>query len=329
VREDADMDKRKLIIDTDTGSDDAVAIVMALREPSVEVLACTTVSGNVEMEKATVNCLQSIEYAGTYRPPVYRGCRLPLMCPYESATQVHGEDGMGDCPWLKKPSIKAFEGNAVDKMLDIIRSGDGDIEILALGPLTNIACAIIEDRETMMRVPRITIMGGAWYYDNPHTVAAEFNVMCDPEAADIVFSSGIPFTLVTLEACWGDMKFSPDDLSRFRSAGELGKFCMDCNRTLIDMNRRYFGREELDLPDPAAFAALAKPEMIKEKFPAYTRVELTGKYMRGATIFLSPEKDFADDAFGIKRKPANSVVVTAMDGPAFKDYMYSLITVKY
>ena len=319
------MDRRKIIIDTDTESDDAVAIVMALREPSVEVLAFTTVSGNVELDKATVNCLQSIEYAGTYAPPVYAGCAKPLVCELETADQVHGVDGMGDCPWLKKPSMKVSDGHAVDKILEIIEEGDGDIEILAIGPLTNIATAIIQRRDIMQKVPHITIMGGAHPHSNPHTVCAEFNIMCDPEAADIVMSSGIPVTMVTLEACFGDMKFSGEELDEIKTINALGAFCVDCNRTLIDMNEKVFGKRELDLPDPAAFAAMVRPELIKTQFRAYTRVELNGKYTRGATIFFHEEPSFTDEAFGFKRHAANSTVVTAVDGRGFKEYLKEII----
>ena len=319
-------DRRRIILDTDTGSDDAVAIIMALRDPSIEVLAFTTVSGNVELDKATINCLQSIEYADTYAPPVYAGCAKPLVCELETADQVHGFDGMGDCPWLRKPKSRPAEGHAVDKILEIIESGDGDIEIVAIGPLTNIASAIIQRRDIMSKVPHITVMGGAHPYTNPHTACAEFNIMCDPEAADIVMTSGIPVTMVTLEACFGDMKLSGEELDEIRAINELGAFCVDCNRTLTEMNEREFGRRELDLPDPATILALVRPDLIRTQFDAYTRVELKGRYTRGATIFFHTEPAFADEAFGIVRHPANSRIVTEMDGPGFKKYLKDMIS---
>ena len=157
--------KRKLLIDTDCGSDDAVALVMALRDTSVEVVAFTIPSGNCEVNQAAENCLQSILYAGTYKPPVYKWTCLPLWADYENAEQVHGIDDMGDCEWLKKPSDTAEEENAVDAMLRILREGGGDIELLAIGPLTNVAAAMLLEPETMRRIPHITIMGGAHPYN--------------------------------------------------------------------------------------------------------------------------------------------------------------------
>ena len=317
---------RKIIFDTDTGSDDAVAIVMALRDKGTKVLAFTTVAGNVPMKQGTYNCLQSIDYAGTYAPPVYAGAEKPLKIELETATQVHGADGMGDLGTLRVPTQKAEKEHAVDAMLRILREGDGDIEIVAVGPLTNLALAMMQEPETMKKVPHITIMGGAHPYSNPHTVAAEFNIMADPEAADVVFSFGVPFTLVTLEACWGSMRFDEADIKRFREANELGAFCIDCNRTAIEMARQVHGTPSFDLPDPAAFAALTRPELITKSFRSYTRVELEGEFTRGATVFQTTEKFFVSEAFGNHPKPPNSKVVTALDGPRFKDYLYELIT---
>lgn len=317
---------RKILIDTDTGSDDAVALVMALRDPEVEVVAFTTVSGNVHVDQGTINCLQSIEYAGTYQPPVYKGCAKPLCCDLVTADQVHGMDGMGDCPWLKKPTIKEESEHAVSAMLRMIKEGDGDIELLTLGPLTNVAMAILQDPETMKKVPRLTVMGGAHPYNNPHTVSAEFNVVCDPEAADIVFSFGIPFTMVTLEACLGAMEFKEKDIERFKNANELGAFCMDCNRTMIETAKAMYGEGAAGLPDPLAFAMITRPQLAKTKFDCYCAVELCGTFTRGATIFIEPAKRFVDAAFGAVKNQPNCTVVTELDPDGFKDYLYELIT---
>ena len=310
----------KLLIDTDCGSDDAVALVMALRDPDIEVVGFTIPSGNCEMNQAAENCLQSILYADTYKPPVYKGACLPMWAEYENAEQVHGIDGMGDCDWLRKPVDKAAEENAVDAMLRIIRDGNGDIELLAIGPLTNVATAILLEPETMKRIPRITIMGGAHPYNNPHTACAEFNIMCDPEAARIVFESGIPITLATLEACWYDMRFSEEDIREFRELDELGAFCMDINRTAIDLAKELHGQGSMDLPDAAAFCCITRPDLIKTGFEAFTRIETKGSYTRGATIFETEDHHYSDDYH------PNSYVVTRLDGAGFKKYLKKLIT---
>ena len=311
---------RKLLIDTDCGSDDAVALIMALKDPNVKVEAFTIPSGNCDMNQAAENCLQSILYANTYQPPVYKGTPSPLWADYENAEQVHGIDGMGDCDWLRKPTQTAEKENAVDAMLRIIKEGDGDIEIMAIGPLMNVASAILLDPETMRKVPRITIMGGAHPYDNPHTTSAEFNFMCDPEAAKVVMNSGIPITLVPLEACWYDMRFSEADIARFKAVNELGAFCMDINRTIIDLSRKlHDGVGSMDLPDAATFATITRPDLIKVAFEANTKVESNGTYTRGATIFETADHHYSDDY-----KP-NSYVVPKLDGVGFKNYLEELI----
>ena len=316
-------EKIKLLIDTDCGSDDAVGLVMALRDPNIEVVACTIPSGNCEMNQAAENALQSILYADTYRPPVYKGTRLPLWVDYENAEQVHGIDGMGDCDWLKKPIDTCEQEHAVDAMLRIIKEGDGDIEIMAIGPLTNVATAMLMEPDTMRKVPRITIMGGAHPYNNPHTTSAEFNIMCDPEAAKIVFEFGIPILLVTLEACWYDMRFEEEDIARFKAVNELGAFCMDINRTIIDLSRQLHGGVgSMDLPDAATFACLTRPDLIKVGFEAYTRIETKGTYTSGATIFETEEHHYSGEF------NPNSYVVTRMDGVGFKKYLEELITNK-
>ncbi|ERI96217.1 MULTISPECIES: nucleoside hydrolase [Eubacteriales] len=316
---------KKIILDTDTGSDDAVAIVMALRDPGVQVLACTTVSGNVEVERATYNCLQAIDCAGTYRPPVYEGAGRPLQGGCESTDQVRGQDGMGDLGTLRRPTGSPAPGSAVDAILRLLREGAGDIELVAIGPLTNLALAILQEPETVKKAPHITIMGGAHPYHNPHTVWAEFNIMCDPEAAQVVFSSGIPFTLVTLEACWGDMRFDEDDIARFRARSEAGAFCVDCNRTAIDLARKRQGEGRFPLPGAAAMAALLRPELIKTSFPSYTQVDCKGRFTRGATLFEPIERRFVTDAFGLEKHRPNSTVVTEMDGAGFKEYLMGLL----
>jgi len=317
---------KRILIDTDTGSDDAVALVMALRDKSLQVDAITTVAGNVNVDLATKNALMSIDFADTYAPPVYRGAPKPMMHEHWDAAGVHGEDGMGDCPWLRKPTAKEEAEHGVSAMLRMIKEGDGDIEILALGPLTNLAMAMLQDPDTMKKVPHITIMGGAHPYSNPHTVSVEFNIMCDPEAADVVFKFGVPFTLVTLEACWGDMRFDEADIARFKNANELGMFCMDSNRTMIDLAKELYGEGSFDLPDPAAFATITRPDLITTKFDCYCAVELCGTYTRGATIFIEPTKRFVDAAFGAAKNEPNCTVITGLNGPAFKDYLYDLIT---
>jgi purine nucleosidase len=182
---------RKFIIDTDTASDDAVAIIMALREPSVKVEAVTVVAGNVPLDKAVRNALISIEKAETYQPPVYIGLSKPLIRKQYTAEYVHGEDGLGDVGY-KDPVIKAEREHAVDALLRIIDENPGQLELITLGPLTNVAAAVIKSPETMKKLKGIYTMGGTLGFPGNVSVAAEFNIYVDAEAAEIVCNSGIP-----------------------------------------------------------------------------------------------------------------------------------------
>lgn len=181
--------KKKIIIDTDCGSDDAMAIAMALNDPTYEIQLITTVSGNVPVQQATINTLTTIEYAGTYEPPVYMGCEKMLLRELECAYETHGQDGMGDIGLVPK-RLKAAEGNGVIKLIEALRNSEpGEIDIVALGPLTNLAIAIRLDYEVMKKAGRIVIMGTAGLGDGNVTPVAEFNIWQDAEAAKIVTES--------------------------------------------------------------------------------------------------------------------------------------------
>ena len=312
--------RKKIIIDTDTASDDAVALVAALRDPTLQVLAITAVAGNVELPLAVKNALLSVERAGTYRPPVYVGAAGPLLCELETADQIHGADGMGDLGTLGEPTLAPTPGHGADALARYAGEGDGEVELLTLGPLTNVALAIRKHPEAMRKLRHITIMGGAHPYHNPHTVCAEFNIMVDPEAAQIVFSFGVPITLVTLEACGGAAELDDAAMERMRGTGEIGRFCVDCNRTLTELARAQGGVPSLGLPDPAALAVLARPELIRESFPAHTRVETQGEFTRGATVFCKPGNLYSP-AFGDEPAPENSLVVTGLDVAGFHQYL--------
>jgi len=308
---------KKIIIDTDTASDDAVAIIMALREPSLRVLAITTVAGNVAVEKTTHNALMSIAYAGTYQPQVYQGMHKPLLRAHRDAGFIHGEDGMGDLGTLIEPTSKKQEEHAVDAMINIIREGQGDIEIVALGPLTNLAMAITKAPDVMRNVPRITIMGGAAFLGNANPLA-EYNIWEDPEAADIMFAFGVPVTMVAIEACRGESMLTAEEIDFLSECGSpLGKFCMDINRSLMALKERDLGYRVLTLPDETAVAVLARPDLVTGSFEAYTRVETGGSASALGTT-VNDQRVSAEHVF-------NCNVVHALNSRAFKDYVFSLL----
>ncbi len=319
---------KKIIIDTDTASDDAVALVMALREPALQVLAITTVMGNVTVEKATRNALMCVEYAGSYQPPVYQGASRPMFREHRDAAVIHGNDGMGDLGYLKKPEIVKQDMHAVDAIINVIGEGDGDIELVTIGPLTNIGLAILKAPEVMKKVPCITIMGGAAFKGNTSPLS-EFNIWQDAEAADIMFASGIPVVMAAIEACRGECEVNAEEMDYLRGTGSrLANFCVECNRTVYTLTEKDTGVLSFTLPDPTTIAALVKPEIITGSFDAYTRVETHGsEYVYGTTV--NDRRTEATHPFRSQRDQVlhqpNCKVVYALDPRKYKDYIFSLI----
>ncbi len=311
---------KNIIIDTDTGSDDAVALVMALRDPSVRVIAITTVAGNVDVDQATKNALIAIDNANSYKPPVYKGIAKPMVCNLDDSAQLHNVDEMGNLGF-RSPAQKVENEHAVDALIRLIDSGDGRIELVTLGPLTNIATAMLQAPEVMKKIPQITMMGGAHFYSNPHSVSAEFNILTDPEAADVVFKFGIPITMVTLEACQtNNAILNSNDLAKFKAAGGSAAFCVDCNQAVISLSKKAYGAEQLDLPDAAAYAVFSNPALIKTTFNAQTLIELGGVYTRGTTVFR-----LRIGFFETAKLEINSKIVTEVHGGTFKDFVYDLV----
>ena len=317
---------KKIIIDTDTASDDAVAIVMALREPALQVLAITAVAGNVPLELAVYNARLSAEYAGTYLPPICAGSAAPLCRPLRCAEGIHGKDGMGDQGTFRAPTVPVAPESAVDAILRLVREGDGDVELLTLGPLTNVALAILQEPETMQRVPRITAMGGAAFYGNT-SPTAEFNIWVDPEAADIVCRSGIPLTMVTIEACRGAQSLGPARLEALEAASERGWFCVACNDTMRQNSIRKRGYPSISLPDPYALAALTRPDLITGAFDAHLRVETKGSPLTEGMLICdqrAPSWQAVSKREGA-RAPFQGRVVHQMDQDGFYHYLYERV----
>lgn len=312
--------KKKIIIDTDCGSDDAMAIAMALNDPKYEILMISTVSGNVCMEQATINTLTTIEYAGTYEPPVYKGADKMLLRDLHFAHETHGNDGMGDIGLLPK-RLKAQEGNGILKMLEVIKESEkGEIDIVALGPLTNLALAIRLDYETMKKVDRIVIMGTAGLGVGNVSPVAEFNIWQDAEAAKIVTESGLDKIIyVGWDACLEDSMLTPSEIEEIRNSGDLGKFAIDCNKNLMEMNRERFGDNYLDMADPAAMAAALYPECIKECDKYYCVVDTANGPSYGGVLV---------DVNRFSGEEPNVYICSKLDSKKYKEYIYKTLRVK-
>lgn len=195
------MQRKPVIIDTDPGDDDSASILWAIASGAVDIRAITVTNGNVGVDKCVINALRVLEVAGRPDIPVYRGAYRPLVRKVENAEWIHGKDGLGDVPGLPLPDTKAQEGFAPAKMVEIARISKEPITILALGPLTNVALAILQDEHFAEQVKEVIFMGGAYRVSGNSAPRASFNVYVDPEAAKVVYNSGIKVVQVGLDVC--------------------------------------------------------------------------------------------------------------------------------
>ncbi|MBQ8402753.1 MAG: nucleoside hydrolase, partial [Clostridia bacterium] len=258
---------RKIIIDTDTATDDAAALLIACAQPDTEILAVTTVAGNIPLEKGTRNALQTLETAGK-KIPVYPGASRPLQRPLVCAEGVHGKDGLGDRD-LVHPAALPEKTHGVTKILELVRAYPGEIEIVALGPATNIALAILQDREAMAGVRHIWSMGTGGFGPGNCTPVAEFNVYVDAEAYQILLTAGIPLTIAGFDLCLGDAALNRTDLDTLASGGPVMQFMTKAASALVAYNERSGHGTFVDLPDAVAMGCALWPEMVLETVSVY------------------------------------------------------------
>lgn len=310
---------RKFLIDTDTGTDDAVAIIMALRDPDVTVAGITTVCGNVEVEQATQNCLKAVEMAGTYFPPVYQGLSMPILRERVPSTAQgpHGVDGMGDLA-LSPPMLQAQEEHGVDFLIRYIEEHPGQLELVTLGPATNLAWVALRSPDTLTKLKRIYMMMGTGAWFGNASPMAEGNAYMDPEALDIVLRlAGTEIVLVGWDMCIHEYLFTMPEVERMcREGTELTRFCMDINHTLVALNKRRFGVESIDFADPVAMAVALRPELVTESVEAYVRV-CTGKDLSYGAL--------AVDRYGRLGKAPNARICRRLDAAAMKRCIFQHI----
>jgi purine nucleosidase len=313
-------EKKKIIIDTDCGSDDAMAIAMALNDDRYEIIMITTVSGNVRMKQATANALTTLKVTDSYYPPVYMGCDEMLVRDWVGSAETHGADGMGDLD-LVDYSLKPNEGNAVLKMLEALRDNPADtIDIIALGPLTNLAVAIRLEPEIMKRADRIICMGTAGLGTGNVSPVAEFNIWQDAEACKVLLTSGIdPIIFVGWDACLDDAMLTPDEIKTIRESGPLGKFCIDTNIVLMLMNKDRFHDHYLDMADPAAMAAALYPECIDKCDKYYCEVD-TGEGPSYGGVLV--------DFYHFSGKKPNAYICSKLKPELYKEYIYRTLKVR-
>lgn len=306
---------RRFLIDTDTASDDAVAILMALRTPGIRVEAITIVSGNVPVEQGTKNALNTVELCGA-DVPVYVGMDRPLLREPSHAYFFHGDDGMGGLH-LPPPKRQPEALHAVDALINTITSAPGEITLVTLGPLTNVAVAVRKAPYLARQVREVYVMGGAANTVGNVTPAAEYNIWCDPEAARIVFHSGMPIVMIGWEHCCGQAVLNDEEMAYVRSLDTpYAHYALDINRQALKACKEWLGLNGLALPDPVAMSVAIDRTVCTSLGHYYVDVETASELTRGMTVV---------DELGVTKHEPNVEVCKAIDITRWKETLYRVL----
>ncbi|ETD84576.1 nucleoside hydrolase [Rhodobacter capsulatus] len=303
---------RKIIIDTDPGQDDAVAILLALASPELEVLGITCVAGNVPLALTTKNARIVCELAGRRDVQIFAGCDRPLLRPLVTAEYVHGKTGL-DGIALPEPTMALQDRHAVDFLIETLRAeAPGTVTLCPLGPLTNIATAFRRAPEIVSKVERIVLMGGAYFEVGNTTPAAEFNIYVDPQAAEIVFKSGVPLVVVPLDATHKALTTRPRIAALRALNTPVGAAVASWTDFFERFDRAKYGSEGAPLHDPCVIAWLLRPDLFEGRF-INVEIETQSELTMGMTV--------ADWWRVTPRKP-NALFLRDIDAEGF----YSLLT---
>ncbi|HKW62840.1 MAG TPA: nucleoside hydrolase [Candidatus Acidoferrum sp.] len=319
--------KPAFLIDTDTASDDAVALIMALRSPDVRVLAITAVAGNVNVHQAARNALCTAELCGS-NIPVFVGAERPLRREHQSADWFHGKDGLGDHGY--PPPKRALEKKpAVDAIIETIEANPG-LVLVTLGPLTNIALALQKQPNIAARVGRCVIMGGAPCCEGNVTPAAEYNIWCDPEAARIVIRGGLPVELVGWHLCRGEAALNLNDIEHALSLDTpLARFAIECNSRAQEAYFEQTGEHGISLPDPVCMSIALDPSIVTSQSEHNVDVETTSELTRGMTVVdrLNVAGNDRNKSVWVDvlKQGIKSKVVWTIDIPRWKQSLFSAL----
>ncbi len=304
--------KRAIIIDTDPGQDDAIAVLLALASEELDVLGITAVAGNVPLNLTQTNARKICELAGRSDMRVFAGAQRPLVRPLVTAEYVHGKTGL-DGPQLPEPTMPLQDGFAVDFLIHTVRSRpDQSVTLCPLGPLTNIALALVQAPDIAPKIREIVLMGGGFFEGGNVTPAAEFNIYVDPHAATTVFEAGIPIVMAPLDCTHKALT------TRARVAALRAKQTPVCDAAadLIDFFERFdedkYGTDGGPLHDPCVIAYLLKPELFSGRM-CNVSVETTSELTMGMTVI---------DWWGVTNLPKNALVLGNVDADGF----FALIT---
>ena len=304
---------QKIIIDTDPGQDDAVAILLALASPDeIEVLGITAVAGNVPLSLTEKNARIVCELAGRPDIPVYAGCDRPLKRKLVTAEHVHGKTGL-DGPELPEPKIKLQEKHGVDFIIDtILQEPENSISLCPLGPLTNIASAILKQPKIVSRIKKIVLMGGAYFEVGNITPAAEFNIFVDPDAAKIVFEAGIDMVVMPLDVTHKALVTEKRNEAFRQLKSPVGVAVAEMTDFFERFDKEKYGSSGAPLHDPCVTAYLINPKIFSGK-KINVEIETKSELTLGMTVA---------DWWGVTDRKANTFFVGDLDSDKF----FSLLT---
>jgi purine nucleosidase len=298
---------QKIIIDTDPGQDDAVAILLALASPELEVLGITAVAGNVPLKLTEKNARKICELAGRPDVKVFAGAVRPLVRPLRTAEEVHGKSGL-DGPVLPDPKMKLQEMHAVDFIVEtLMKEESGTVTLCPLGPLTNVALAMIREPRIAGRIRRIVLMGGGFFEGGNTTPAAEFNIFVDPHAADVVFKSGVPIVMMPLDVTHKALT-TARRIAAFRKLGtKVGIATAEMLEFFERFDEEKYGSDGGPLHDPCVIAYLLRPKLFRGR-EVNVEIETASELTMGMTVV---------DWWGVTRRPKNATVMRDIDADGF------------
>ena len=306
------MSPKPVILDVDPGHDDAVALMMACGSPGLDLLAVTTVAGNVSLEKTTRNALRILSLVGHTHVPVAAGAAAPLCRPLRTAEDIHGESGL-DGPEIPEAVFEPDGRGAVELIADTLRASPEPVTLIPVGPLTNVATFLREHPELKEKIEHVSLMGGSIGLGNT-TPAAEFNIFVDPEAAREVFDSGLPLTMSGLDVTH-QADAGPAERERLRAAGGIGAVVAGFLDFFAATYEDVFGFDAPFLHDPVAVAAVLDPDLLETR-PMRVDVECESELTRGETVC---------DFYGVTGKPPNAEVGVELDRDAFFELLYGAL----
>jgi inosine-uridine nucleoside N-ribohydrolase len=305
----------KVILDTDPGIDDALAFILLKAMPEISLQAITVTHGNTSVEKCTKNALKLVELLGLQDIPVAMGATEPLVRALSIAEETHGDTGLGHAI-LPDPKVGVIQENAANLIIDIVNANPGEITILCIGPVTNLALALLKEPTLRKKIKNVVSMAGTIHYPGNATPSSEYNVFCDPEGFDILLRSGIDLTIIPLDVTYQCL-FTKAHVARLDSAREDIRTFIDRSTSFyMEFHAEYQGIQGCAINDPLAAAILVKPDLVTFR-DYYVDIELHGEF---TTAKISA------DHFNATGIAPNAKVAMEVNVDAFMDFFIERVS---